>query len=59
MLDWILSYLYLWPKDPTKTAKAFQRSSSALGDRLRPWLYGLIAAVVVLLLISAILVLAL
>jgi hypothetical protein len=57
MLDWFMSFLYLWPKDSTKKAKAFQRFSSAAGDRLRPWLYGLIATVVVLLLIAAVVVL--
>lgn len=58
MLDWILTLLRLLPKDPDRTAEEFKRSSSALGERLRPWLYGLIGCVVLLLLVAVCMLLA-
>ncbi len=51
MIDWLLTVLRLLPRDPDRTAQRFSRASAAAGDRLRPWLYGLIAAAVVLLLV--------
>ncbi len=57
MIDWILVLLQLVPEDPKKAAEGFNRASSEVGERLRPWLYGLIGGVVVLLVVCALLVL--
>ena len=51
MIDWVIALLRLAPRDPDGAAKRFDRASSAAGDRLRPWLYGLIGGAVVLLLV--------
>lgn len=51
-IDWIVALLRMATKDPDKAAKQFEESSSAIGDRLRPWLYGLIGATVLLLLMG-------
>ena len=58
MIGWIVELLHLAPRDPDLAAKRFNRFSSAAGDRVRPWLYGLIGFAVVLLL-AAVAVLAL
>jgi hypothetical protein len=52
VIDWIMALLQVAPKDPVKPAQRFKERSSALGDRLRPWLYGLIGAAVVLRLVG-------
>lgn len=53
IIDWIMFLLRIAPNDPEQ----FEKRSSAIGDRLRPWLYGLIGGAVVLLLVALMIVL--
>jgi hypothetical protein len=50
MLDWILALLNLLPRD-AESAKRVERISSRVGDRLRPWIYGLIAVTIAFLVV--------
>jgi len=52
MIDWLMAVLYLLPQHPDKSARRFNDASSRWGDRLRFWLYGLIGAAVLLLLVA-------
>ena len=57
MASWISLLFRLLPSDADKTAERFNSASSSVGERLRPWLYGLIGAVVVLLLVAVVMML--
>jgi hypothetical protein len=48
MLGWLLDLVNLLPRD-ARTAQRFERASSKVGDRLRPWLYGLIGVTILFL----------
>ena len=48
IIDWIMFLFRIAPNDPQRSNERF----STIGDRLRPWLYGLIGAAVVLLLVA-------